>query len=247
MPEIIVAENLEELSRLVATRFAALANEAIEVNRRFTVALSGGSTPGSLYKLLASDNYRSRIDWTQVFFFFGDERFVLPDDPESNYRMARENLLERLDIPMENIFRWPTETGLPEEVAADYEQSLRDLFGAGAALPRFDLVLLGLGADGHTASLFPDSPALNDTTRLAVANPVDKLGLYRLTFTFPLINSAENIVFLVSGAEKAEVVKEILEGRPESFNYPAQGIAPAHGNLAWFLDKPASAQLAGNY
>lgn len=243
MPEIIVVEDLEELSRIAADRFVALANASIESDERFTVALSGGSTPKSLYKLLAGGGYQDKIDWHRIFIFFGDERFVLPDNAESNYRMAKESLLDQIDIPDRNIFRWPTETGLPDEVAKDYEETLRSFFETGSEVPRFDLILLGLGTDGHTASLFPDSPALRETSRLAAANPVDKLGVHRLTFTFPLIDKAKEIIFLASGREKAGVVKSILQPAEDEVEYPAAQVNPIEGKLTWLIDKPASALL----
>lgn len=243
MPEIVVAKDLEDLSRIAAGRFVALANAAIDSNGRFTVSLSGGSTPRSLYKLLASDDYRHKVDWHRVFIFFGDERFVLPSNAESNYGMAKESLLGLIDIPEENIFRWPTETGLPDEVAKDYEETLRSFFETESFVPRFDLILLGLGVDGHTASLFPGSPALKETRHLATANPVDKLGAHRLTFTFPLINNAKEMFFLVSGTEKAEVLGSILEPEKHKSNYPAAQVNPTNGKLIWLIDKPASSLL----
>jgi 6-phosphogluconolactonase len=240
MPEIIVAEDLQELSRIAADRFVRLAATSISSSGRFTVALAGGSTPKSLYRLLSSDEYKTKIDWAHVFFFFGDERFVPADDPESNYRMARENLLDPIDIPSANIFRWHTETGSPDEVAANYEEMLREFFNLGESVPCFDLILLGLGADGHTASLFPNSPALGETKRLAISNRVEKFGAYRLTFTFPLINNAANIIFLVSGPEKAFALTEILKETGNFQKYPARAVRPVGGELIWLVDEQAS-------
>jgi 6-phosphogluconolactonase len=238
MQEIIVAENINELNHNAADRFLELAGMAIKTTGRFTIALSGGSTPKSLYRLLSSDEYKNRIDWTLVFLFFGDERFVPADDPESNYRMARENLLDLTAIPAENVFRWHTESGSPEEVAANYDETIKDFF-AGDIVPRFDLILLGLGEDGHTASLFPDSPALSETRRFAVSNWVEKLNAWRLTFTFPLINAAANIIFLVSGEKKADVLKKVLNRSDDSEESPASRIHPETGKLVWLVDSRA--------
>jgi 6-phosphogluconolactonase len=152
--------------------------------------------------------------------------------------MARENLLDLTDIPAENVFRWHTESGSPEEVGANYEETIKTFFAADI-LPRFDLILLGLGEDGHTASLFPESPALIERTRLAVSNWVDKFRAYRLTFTFPLINNAANIIFLVSGAKKADVLKKVLEKTGDVDEYPAIGVNPKNGNLSWLIDSQA--------
>jgi len=242
MPEIIVADDLNGLNRTAADRFTRLAAESIASRGRFTVALAGGSTPKALYRLLASEQYKDKIEWSRVFFFFGDERYVPVADEESNYRMARENLLDPIEIPAENVFRWQTETGSPEEVAAKYEEWIKDFFG-GDIVPHFDLILLGLGTDGHTASLFPESRALDETTRLAVANPVEQLGVFRLTFTFLLINNAANVIFLVAGKEKATIIPEILGEHPDSGKYPARVVKPIDGNLTWLLDKSASAEL----
>ena len=236
MREIVIAKNLDELSKLGADRLISLANAAIDKNGRFSVALAGGSTPKSLYRLLASEDFRSRVDWQRVYFFFGDERCVPPGDPDSNFRMARENLFDLLGTPEENIFRWRTEADSPQVAAAEYEETIKSV------LPRhgLDLILLGIGADGHTASLFPHTEALTETTRLAAANWVEKLDAWRLTMTFPMLNRAANVVFLVSGDEKAPVLKEILEGEFQPEKYPAQGIKPSVGNITWLIDDDAA-------
>lgn len=246
MREIVVANVVEELNHLAAARFLDLARAAILTSGRFTVALAGGSTPKALYRLVASLKFRDRVDWSRVFFFFGDERFVPPDHPDSNYRMAKENLFDPLGTAPQNIFRWPVEITSPDQAAADYEKTVREFF-APDFLPRFDLMLLGLGADGHTASLFPYSPALKEASRIAVANPVEKLGTERLTLTFPVINNAANIIFLVSGPEKAPALKEILEGALNPEKFPAQMIKPVNGNLIWLIDKQANEQLTTDH
>ncbi|MDQ4120801.1 MAG: 6-phosphogluconolactonase [Acidobacteriota bacterium] len=218
--------------------FIEIGNKAIARNNRFTIALSGGSTPKLLFQTLASEEFRSQIDWAKTSFFFGDERHAPPDSAESNYRMARENLFDPLEIPEGNAYRWSTEWQNAEEIAFDYEKTLIEFFKT--KNPRFDLILLGMGADAHTASLFPETTALTETEKLAVSNWVPKLDTSRLTFTFPLINNAANIVFLVAGAEKAETLKTILKGEFQPLKFPAQAVKPQDGELLWFVDKTAA-------
>jgi 6-phosphogluconolactonase len=241
---IFISENLQALSHAAAEMFVRIGSETIERNNRFTVALSGGSTPKSLFRTLSADEFRLRIDWTKTFFFFGDERHVKPNSAESNYRMARENLFEPLEIPVENVYRWRAEWQNAEEIALDYEKTLTDFFKT--ELPRFDLILLGMGADGHTASLFPETSALIETQKLAVANWVKKLDLFRLTLTFPLINNAANIIFLIGGTEKAQMLKTILEGEFEPQKFPAQNVNPRDGNLFWLIEKDAAQMLSAD-
>lgn len=235
----------ESLNHFAAEKFVEIAALSIEKRGRLTVALAGGSTPKALYQLLAGDEYKDKIEWRKVFFFFGDERSVLPDSDESNFRMARENLFQPLKkIGDENLFRWQTELENAEKTAEDYEKSIRDFFKLSEnEFPRFDLILLGMGADGHTASLFPYSKALHETKKIAVANPVEKLDTTRLTLTFPVINNARNVIFLVSGEEKAETLRAVLEGefRPEEL--PAQSVKPEKGELFWLADRAAAKNL----
>jgi 6-phosphogluconolactonase len=239
--EIKVAKNADALSSLAANLFVDLAREAITIRGSFTVALAGGSTPRKLYSLLASERYRHELDWTHVSFLFGDERHVPPDSVESNYRMANETLLAPLGIAPENVHRWRAE--LPDSsVAADqYEAELVHVMGSRDG--SIDFVLLGLGNDAHTASLFPNTPALGESKRLAVANWVEKLDAYRLTLTPPAINSARNIVFLVSGNEKAPAVAQVLEGEFRPDDFPAQIVIPNDGTVYWLLDEAASSLL----
>jgi 6-phosphogluconolactonase len=207
----------------------------------FTVCLSGGSTPRKLFSLLASDEHRSGIDWSKVTFFFGDERNVPADSLESNYRMANDSLLKPLGIRASRIHRWRTELGNPDATALDYEDKLRRHFareGRG-----FDLTLLGLGSDGHTASLFPHSRALQEQEKYAAANWVEKLGGHRLTTTFPAINGSSNVIFMVTGDEKATAVRDVLEGEFQPDELPAQLVVPEKGSLCWLLDRPAAANL----
>jgi 6-phosphogluconolactonase len=238
--ERIVCKDIAKLSARVALEFVRLANRSVATGGRFTVALSGGSTPKSLYSLLASAEFSARVPWGQSHFFWGDERSVPPDHPDSNYRMAFESLPSKVPVPKENIHRIEAELE-PEVAAAKYERTIRDFFRlSGAELARFDLILIGLGDDGHTASLFPGSEALNETTRLVVATYVEKLKSYRITLTLPVLNHAANIFFLVAGESKAAVLRDVLQ---RSKDLPAQRIAPQNGRLVWFLDEAAASCL----
>lgn len=230
---IIVSKGRDELAAKVAADFASLAREAIRERGSFIVALSGGSTPLLLYRHLRGTS----IDWERVFFYFGDERNVPPDEDASNFKGANKELFRPLRIREDNIFRWRTELGTPVEVAEDYERTLRNL---SADLPRFDLILLGMGTDGHTASLFPGTDALSETKRLAVANWVPQLGSWRFTLTYPVINNARNVMFLVAGEDKAERLKEVLEGDTD---LPAKIVKPTDGNLTWYLDHSSARDL----
>jgi len=235
---IKVFQSLEKLNLFAAEKFVEIANEAIGKRNRFTVALAGGSTPKKLYRLLASNNYRNKIDWSKVFFFFGDERNVSPDDEESNFRMAHENLFAPLEIHVNNVFPWLTSYESAEITAEIYQGEIEKFFTLGEnEFPRFDLILLGMGADGHTASLFPFTNALGETDKAAVANQVDKLNTTRLTLTFPVINNAANVIFLVAGEEKAETLRTVLEGDFDPEKFPAQNVRPKDGELFWLIDK----------
>jgi 6-phosphogluconolactonase len=239
-PEVKVVPDSDALYRAAADEFVRCAQDAIARRERFCVALSGGNTPRGVYSFLAA-NTKTSLPWNRIYIFFGDERHVPPDDPESNYRMANEALLARVPIPAANVFRVPTE--LDAEVAAQqYEDQLRAFFRLSpGAWPRFDLIFLGLGDDGHTASLFPESAALNETTRLVVANWVDKLHTYRVTFTYPVLNHAAEIAFLVSGQSKSHILGDVLKP-PGDASYPAQRVRPLDGRLLWIVDR-AAAQL----
>ncbi len=241
---IKIFTNLEELNVFAAKEFIALGRAAIEQNSKLTVALAGGSTPKSLYQLLATEEFRRQIDWSKVFFFFGDERNVLPDAEESNYRMARENLLKPLDIAENQSFRWQTELEDADKIAADYEEKIKTFFNlADNEFPRFDLILLGIGDDGHTASLFPFTKALNEIGKIVTANWVEKFRAMRLTFTFATINNASNVIFLAHGAAKAEVLPKILEGDSHPEKFPAQNVKLKNGRLLWLLDEKAANNL----
>lgn len=235
--QLKVFQTGEELNRFAAERFLEIGNNAVELRGRFSVALAGGSTPKALYRLLADGDFKDKIDWNAVFFFFGDERNVPPDDAESNFRMADENLFQPLEIHPDKIFRWKTGLDAPEKIAEDYRKSLGSFF---RGLPKFDLILLGMGGDGHTASLFPFTAALEETEKTAVENRVEKLNAWRFTLTFPLINNAENVMFLVTGEDKAETLKEVLKGEFQPARLPSQNVEPTGGNLFWLVDEAAA-------
>jgi 6-phosphogluconolactonase len=220
----------KELARAAAEYFVA--------RRPVTVALSGGSTPKLLFETLA-DRFRDQMPWSNIQFFWSDERHVPPDHPESNYRMANEALLSRVPVPRENVHRVHGENPDAAAAASDYEQTIREV--TRQSLPRLDLILLGLGTDGHTASIFPGSDVVHETKRLVAATLVEKFKTHRITMTLPLLNNGASVVFLVSGAEKAEIVKEVLEGENK---YPAQAVRPTHGELIWMLDQDAAAYLS---
>ena len=234
-PEIKVLPEVADVAHEAAERIVAAANHAAEDGRTFSIALSGGSTPKALYELLATPAYRSRIDWPTVEVFFGDERNVAPDHPESNYRMAREALLSKVPLPGDNVYRMHGELDA-NEAAKQYGQMLTEKFGDGG----LDLVLLGMGDDGHTGSLFPGTAALNETKHRAVANYVEKLKTWRITLTAPFINRAKEVLVLVTGASKAARLAEVLEGPPDPQRLPIQLIQPASGRLFWLVDAAAA-------
>jgi 6-phosphogluconolactonase len=239
--ELEIVANAEALYRTAAEEFSRSAESAIADHGRFCVALSGGNTPKGVYGQLAAQK-RDSLPWNKVFVFFGDERHVPPEDPESNYRMARESLLSKVPIPEENVHRILAELPAPA-AAVQYEMDMRSFFRLPAgSWPRFDLILLGLGDDGHTASLFPGSPALTEQSRIVVANFVEKFNGYRITFTFPVLNHADQVVFFVSGKSKAQIVKTIFT--PGEASYPAQGVRPESGKVLWIADKDAASLLA---
>ncbi|HXR17568.1 MAG TPA: 6-phosphogluconolactonase [Terriglobales bacterium] len=239
-PEIRISNTPADLFQAAATEFATLASKAVQSNGKFSVALSGGSTPKSLYALLASGSLPN-IPWQKVFFFFGDERDVPPDHPDSNYRMAAESGLFS-KVSNQQVLRVRTEEKDANTAALDYEQTLQKFFGLRPGeFPRFDLVLLGLGPDGHTASLFPGTAALNEKSRLVVANWIDKFHTYRITLTLPVLNRAACVMFLASGADKANILREVLEN--DKADLPSQKVHPADGRLLWLIDRAAASQL----
>jgi len=232
------------LYRQAAAAFARVAAEAVAKRGRFIVALSGGNTPQGLYAAIVADaKLRESLPWDRTLVFWGDERQVPPDHPDSNYGMAREALLSKVPVSEVNVHRIQGELSDASEAAHRYEDDMRSALGLAATdLPCFDLVLLGLGADGHTASLFPGTEALQERHRAATANWIDTLRAWRITLTLPAINRARSVLFLVCGEDKAEAVKSVLEGRSAREPLPARLVRPRPGKLVWFMD-PAAARL----
>lgn len=246
VPEVRRLADKEAVSRAAADEFQRAARAATAARGRFHVALSGGSTPKRLYELLAGPPWRDAIDWGAVEIFFGDERSVPPEDPESNYRMAHEAMLAALPIPASRVHRMEAERQNLDVAALGYEATLARVFGVmpgGATLPRFDLVFLGMGPDGHTASLFPYTTALRETRRWCVPNWVPQQDTHRMTLTYPVLNHAAEVLFLVAGADKAEPLSEVLEGAPDPERLPSQRIRPVCGRLLFLTDAAATVKL----
>jgi len=242
-PELKIVSNLSELHRTGADEFTRCAREAISARDRFAVALAGGSTPKGGYSLIAADQKdpAKGLPWDKIHIFFSDERNVPPDDKESNYRMANESLLSKVSVPQQNVHRIPAELDA-NAAASQYEAELRNFFKTKLGdWPRFDLIMLGMGPDGHTASLFPGTVALNEKSRWVVENWVEKFKTYRITFTFPVINHAAQVMFFVAGEDKAPVLKEVLQGKEAV--YPSQRVRPVDGRLLWIVDKAAAKLL----
>ena len=241
-PELKVFDDPEHVARAAAARISELARESIEARGAFSLALAGGSTPRRVYELLAGVEFRDALDWPNVHVFFGDERAVPFDHADSNFRMANEALLSRVPVPERNVHRIE---GLGDAVAnaSDYESEMRGLFGDDAEWPRLDLVLLGMGDDGHTASLFPETAALEERRAWVAANWVEKLGAWRVTLTAPTLNAARHVLFLVNGAGKAERLREVLKGERDPARLPSQLIRPHDGTLEWFVDRAAASKL----
>jgi 6-phosphogluconolactonase len=234
---------LEELSRAAAVRFTELARERAQQGKVFTVALSGGTTPRTFLEILANPEFSQRIPWESVHLFQVDERCVPPDHLQSNYRMIRGSLLRLVPGAAEHFHRMKAEQEDRDAASAEYAAEIAEVLApAEGHLPRFDMILLGLGSDGHTASLFPGSSALAESSRWVCPNYAEKLQMYRLTLTYPVLNAASEIVFLVAGSGKAEILRQVLEGTRKTRSYPAQGIQPVEGSVTWYLDQ-AAAQL----
>lgn len=239
-PDIRVLPDLNTLSVRAAEMAAGIINEAVRRRGRCTLVLSGGSTPIPLHQLLAS-TYRAAIPWSQVDVFWGDERYVPPDDVRSNYRMARQTLLDLVPCPAANVHPMPTHFSDPDVAARDYQATLERYWKD--AEPQFDLVLLGMGPEGHTASLFPGSVVLDEAIRWVVASTVPAEPPQRLTLTFPAFARSAHIHFLVSGVDKAAALSHVLSGRADPLVYPAAGIQPAQGPVVWWLDRDAASAL----
>jgi 6-phosphogluconolactonase len=244
-PQVRTFAAAESVSRAAAEEFVRCAAEAVQARGRFTVALSGGSTPRRLYQLLAGAPYRGQVDWGRVEIFWGDERSVPPDDKDSNYRMAHEALLGALALPAGHVHRMQAERADRDVAAREYQDEIARAFGVGAGgePPAFDLVLLGMGPDGHTASLFPHTAALGETKRWVVVNHVPQMHTDRMTLTYPVLNRARKVLFLVAGADKAERLDEVLQGPPDPQRLPSQRVRPADGQLLFFVDRAAAARL----
>ena len=234
----------EELAREAAGIFIARVQGALREKENCTVVLAGGATPRGLYSLLAEErDFRAGVPWEKVHFFFGDERHVPPDHPESNFRMVNEVLLSKVDVPADHVHRIRGEEADASKAAGEYEEVLRSFFRSKPGeIPELDFILLGMGADGHTASLFPGTEALKERKRLVAANWVPRLNAYRLTMTLPLLNSARCILFLVTGEEKAETLRKVLEEKPDEA-LPAAFIRPKRGRCLWLVDRSAARLL----
>lgn len=233
-----VLPDIDGVSREAANRFIAAAGKHISSQGRFAVAISGGSTPLNFFSLLGSIMYAGKIEWSRVHFFWVDERCVPKDSRESNFKGAWDYLLSKVPIPEANIHRIKGELS-PEDGAVEYEKELKGFFGAG--VPEFDLIFLGMGGDGHTASLFSASDSLKEAEKPAVPVYVEKLKSWRVTLTLPVLNNARSVVFLVTGKNKACVLKEIIENK--NLNYPAGLIKPENGSLIWLIDEEAAGEM----
>ena len=245
-PSIWVGRNADELSRRAADHFLRFAVEAVRKKKLFTVALAGGSTPKNLYRLLASheEPFREKLPWESIHFFWGDERHVPPDHHDSNFRMAWEALLSKVPVPSENIHRIKGENAVAANAADEYEAKLRQIFDLTEGhAPRFDLILLGIGSDAHTASIFPGSPVIKEKKRLVAAPWVESLQASRITLTPPVLNNAAAVIFLVTGGEKAKALQEILEGDYDPDRFPAQLIRANKEMVLWFVDQQAAVML----
>lgn len=242
----VIAADQDALAKEAAERFIAIAKSTVARTGRFTVALSGGSTPNLLYALLAADPYRSSFPWRHTHAFWGDERCVPPDHPDSNFGMAKVTLLDRVPIPTDQVHRMQAERDDLDVVARQYEAEVAWTFAIRRTgePPAFDLILLGLGPDGHTASLFPYTEAIRETRRWVTRNYIPALKTNRLTLTAPILNRGATVLFLVSGANKARILHEVLEGPADPERLPAQLIRPVAGRLIWLVDRAAASQLA---
>jgi len=226
-----------------AGRWVRIASQAIAERGSFSVALSGGSTPRRLYELLAAAPYHDQVDWEKVHVFWGDERRVAPDDEQSNYRMAYESLLSRVPIPESQIHPMDG-LGLSSGIVRDYDDVLWKHFRyERGGWPRFDLMLLGMGEDGHVASIFPGTRAISDRSSRVIVITIPKLGIERITLSLPVINNARNILVLVVGESKAAALNEVLHGEARPSTYPAQAVSPVDGELVWLVDQAAAANL----
>ncbi|HET9000839.1 MAG TPA: 6-phosphogluconolactonase [bacterium] len=239
-PDIRISADGDRLARDVARAIVERLNQPLVPGGSRSLCLAGGQTPRDLYQVLATE-YRDTIPWPRLHLFWGDERYVPPDDAQSNYRLVRESLLDHVPIPKENVHPMPTNLPDPNDAAAAYEQTLRERLSP--PWPRFDLVLLGMGSDGHTASLFPGSPALAERTRWVATSRASVEPRVRLTLTLPVLNRAALVFFLVAGAEKADILRRVLAGPSEPVPYPAAAVRPEDGRVVWWVDQQAARSL----
>lgn len=239
-----IEDDANGVAGYAAEIFSGMVAEAAEQGHPFRVALSGGSTPKLLYQLLTSDEYRGRVAWNGMDFFFGDERWVPHTHKDSNFKLANDYLFQPLGIDSNRVFPMPTEGIEPQEAAEQYEADIRRTFAlASREMPHFNLILLGMGDDGHTASLFPHTAALQEYGKLVASNHVEKLNTWRITLTAPVLNAAEHVLFMVAGESKAPALKQVLEGEYNPEEYPSQLLREASGHVTWLVDRAAAAQL----
>jgi len=247
MPAPVIRQfaDAEQVSRAAAEDVARLAREAVVARGRFTIAMAGGSTPRRMYELLAEPPFHDQLDWSKIEFFWGDERSVPPDHKDSNFRMAKLALLDKVPVPAASIHRIEAERADRDAAARDYQAQIARVFGVAATgePPAFDLVLAGMGPDAHTLSLFPGTIALTETSHWVVPNYVDKFTTYRVTMTAPIVNRARCVMFLVAGPDKAAPLAEVLEGPLDTVRLPSQLVRPATGELLWLIDQAAAARL----
>jgi 6-phosphogluconolactonase len=248
--EVHIYADAGEVAHQAARHFATLADQFVRETGRFTVVLSGGSTPKAMFAVLAAEPFASSLPWSHIYFFWGDERCVPPDHADSNYRMAHATLLAKVPVPPANIFRIPAEDPDHERAATNYSATIAQFFQTSATAhsntasqPQFDLFFLGMGADGHTASLLPGTAALQISNRIAVANYIAKLDAWRITLIATVINQARHVAFLVTGADKAAPLREVLSGAYQPAIYPSQLIKPVGGRIVWMVDEAAAREL----
>jgi 6-phosphogluconolactonase len=245
--QVIVCPDADALAERAAERIIDAAGRAVATAGRFTLALAGGSTPEKAYALLTRPPRVQRLPWDKTYLFFGDDRFVPHDDPRSNYAMAHRSLLAQAPIPAGQVFAIPMDRPTPAESAVEYGRTLASFFSVtpGAGVPCFDLILLGMGDDGHTASLFPGKPALHEASAWVTSSPPGVLPppVDRVTFTFPVLNAAREVLFLVAGEKKAEPLRQVLEEPADVERFPSSGVQPSNGALVWLIDEAATRLL----
>ncbi len=244
--EIQILDSAFSVSETAALHFIRICNASTKANGKFSVVLSGGSTPKGMLSLLATDEYKKQIPWDKCHFFWGDERSVPPTHSDSNYKMATDALLSHIPVTSNQIYRMEAEKTDIHLAAQEYQNKIAAFFNSpnSGSPPQFDLLYLGMGPDGHTASLFPETSALDEKNKWVVPNFVPKFNTYRLTLTYLIINQAKNVIFLVAGKDKVPALKQVLQGPSAIDTYPSQGINPEKGSLLWLIDVDAAAELS---